>query len=192
MKHKKPVLISSCLTLLFLLILFHNSVFGAIGKAISVGQTLPEFKLDVPGLDAEKKYLGLENDDPFTLAQLPGKLVLVEIFSTTCGTCIKSAPGMNKLFKLIQNDPELKKDLKMMAIGQGDSAKKVGLWRKKFRVKFPLFPDRKREVFKKFGTPGTPYTVLINKSGMVLYAHGGEIKNIEEFIGELKEFNKQQ
>ena len=99
---------------------------------------------------------------------------------------------MNKLFKLIQNDPELKNDLKMMAIGQGDSAKKVGLWRKKFRVKFPLFPDKKRVVFKKFGTPGTPYTVLINKSGKVLYAHGGQIRNIEGFIGELKEFNKQQ
>ena len=99
---------------------------------------------------------------------------------------------MNKLFKLIQSDPELDKDLKMMAIGQGDSAKKVAKWRKKFRVKFPLFPDQKRVVFRKFGTPGTPYTVLIDKSGKVLYAHGGQIKDIEGFIGELKHFNNQQ
>lgn len=97
---------------------------------------------------------------------------------------------MNNLFRLIQNDQDLNNDLKMIGIGQGDSDKRVDGWRKKFRVKFPLFSDREKAVFKKFGSPGTPYTVLVDPNGKVLYAHGGEIQDIEEFFTELKKFQK--
>jgi len=99
---------------------------------------------------------------------------------------------MNNLFKLIEDDKDLNRDLKMLAIGQGDSEKRVDVWREKFRVKFPLFPDRSREVFKKFGSPGTPYTVLVNSKGKVLLVHGGEMKDIDEFFTELKKFQEQQ
>ena len=97
---------------------------------------------------------------------------------------------MNNLFKLIQDDTDLNKDLKMIAIGQGDSEKRMDVWRKKFRVPFPLFSDREKDVFKKFGSPGTPYTVLVDQNGKVLYAHGGEIKDIEEFYTEIKKFHE--
>ncbi len=192
MKQTRSIVISSCVMLLFLLSLSGSPTYaGGFGKAIAVGETVPQFSLDTPKSVKEKKYLGLQNTEPFSLSQLPAKLVLVEIFSTTCGSCKKSAPGMNKLFKFIQNDKKLNNDLKMLAIGQGDSAIKVGAWRKKYNVKFPLFPDQKRIVFRKLGTPGTPYTVLINNSsGKVLYAHGGEIKDIGEFLAELKKFQK--
>jgi peroxiredoxin len=179
--------------LLFLVYLSNSPAHagGGFGKAIAVGETVPHFTLDAPKSVKEQKYLGLQNTEPFSLSQLQAKLVLVEIFSTLCSTCKKSAPGMNKLFKYIQNDKTLNNDLKMLAIGQGDSPAKVGAWRKKYKVKYPLFPDQRRVVFKKFGTPGTPYTVLINNgNGKVLYAHGGQIKDVGEFLAELKGFHK--
>lgn len=192
MKQRWSIVISSCVMLLFFLSLSCSPTFaGGFGKAIAVGEAVPQFSLDAPKSVKEQKYLGLQNTEPFSLSQLPAKLILVEIFSTLCSTCKKSAPGMNKLFKYIQNDKKLSNDLKMIAIAQGDNEAKVGAWRKKYNVKFPLFPDQKRVVFRKFGTPGTPYTVLINNgNAIVLYAHGGQIKDIGEFLGELRKFHK--
>jgi len=86
----------------------------------------------------------------------------------------------------------LRNDIKVVGIGVGDNDKRIGVWKTKLRVPFPLFPDPKRVIHKKFGLPATPYTVLVNNSGKVLYAHGGHIKDIEKFLGLLRKFQKGQ
>lgn len=192
MKQRRVIVISSCLMLFFSVSLYCYPAYGATGKPITVGEILPEFTLTAPGSKEVQQYLGLKDAAPFPLLQVPAKLLLVEIFSTTCTTCMKSAPGMNKLYKFIRNDQILSNDIKMFGIGVGDKEKRINVWRTKFRVPFPLFPDPKRVIHKKFGLPGTPYTVLINHSGKVLYAHGGQIKDIEKFLGTLKKFQKQE
>ncbi len=174
------------------LILAGHSAFGAFGNPITVGKILGEFELKVPKSKSEREYLGLEQGEFFTLSQIPSKLVLIEVFSTLCKVCFKTAPNVNKLFKFIQRDPDLAKNLKMIGVGVGDTDKKVAMWKTQMRVRFPLFSDPNRVAFKKFGGPGTPYTVLIdNRSGKVLYTHLGALDNVEKFLGELKELNKE-
>lgn len=174
------------------LILAGHSAFGAFGNPITVGKILGEFKLKVPKSKSEREYLGLKLDETFTLSQIPSKLVLIEVFSTLCKVCFKTAPNVNKLFKFILRDPDLASNLKMIGVGVGDTDKKVAMWKTQMRVRFPLFSDPKRVAFKKFGGPGTPYTVLIdNRSGKVLFTHGGAINNVEKFLSELKELNEE-
>ncbi|MEE9518228.1 MAG: TlpA disulfide reductase family protein, partial [Candidatus Adiutricales bacterium] len=147
--------------------------------------------LNFPKSKSDREYLGLKQEEPFTLSQIPSKLVLIEVFSTLCKVCFKTAPNVNKLFKFILRDSDLASNLKMIGVGVGDTDKKVAVWKTQMRVRFPLFSDPKRVAFKKFGGPGTPYTVLIdNRSGKVLFTHGGALNNVEEFLGELKEFNE--
>jgi len=187
MGQKKLVLSISCLFLTFFLFFINCTAYGGgFGKAISVGETLPQFTLTAPGSDMEQKYLGLEHNKPFKLSQLPADFVLIEIFSRICLQCLKQAPDMNKLYKFIAQDSDLRNSIKMIGIGQGDTDKKIKVWKTKLRVPFPLFSDPKREVHKKFGSPSTPYTVVINKSGKVLYAHRGVIKDMESMVGRLK------
>lgn len=76
------VSITSCLLLILSLTLIYLPAFGDVGKPISVGETLEEFVLNPPKSAEEREYLGLKNEEPFKLSQLPAKLVLIEIFST--------------------------------------------------------------------------------------------------------------
>ena len=120
MKQRRVIVISSCLMLFFSVSLSCYPAYGAAGKPITVGEILPEFTLTAPGSKEVQQYLGLKDAAPFSLLQVPAKLLLVEIFSTLCTTCMKSAPGMNKLYKFIRNDQLLSNDIKMIGIGVGD------------------------------------------------------------------------
>jgi len=192
MKQGRMVLLSSCLMFLLSLTLSYYPAYGTPEKAITAGEILPEFTLSTPGSKEAQQYLGLTNATPFSISELPAKLCLVEIFSTICTVCIENAPVMNKLYKFIQSDEILCNDIKMLGIGVGDNEKRINVWRTKFRVPFPLFPDPKRVIHKKFGLVATPYTILVNHSGKVLYAHGGHIEDVEKFFVMLKKFQKQQ
>jgi peroxiredoxin len=191
MKHRKRTALFISLPLLLLAVLGALPAHAAFGTPITTGNTLEEFSLTVPKIKSEREYLGVTRKDTFILSHIPSKLVMIEVFSTICSVCVKTAPTMNKLYKYIQNDSDLSGNLKMIGIGQGDTDKKIAVWRKQMRVPFPLFSDPERTAFRKFGSPGTPYTVLIdNTNGKVLLTHSGAIKNLEQFLGELKEFNE--
>jgi hypothetical protein len=66
--------------LMFLSLLCH-SAHAAGTEGIPVGATLPEFKIAGPTAKADQEYLGLKGPEPFVLAQVSGKLVIIEFFS---------------------------------------------------------------------------------------------------------------
>lgn len=72
---------------LLICILFGLTSFPAYAKpskdAIQAGMTMPAFTLPKPMSSGDQKYLGLDSRAPFTISQLPAKLVLIEVFSTT-------------------------------------------------------------------------------------------------------------
>jgi len=84
----------------------------------------------------------------------------------------------------------LGKDIKMMAVGMADNEKKIKVYKKKLKVKFPLIPDENLEVYFKLGRTGTPYMILANKDGKVLWTHAGGVESIEETLKEIREFHK--
>ena len=80
----------------------------------------------------------------------------------------------------------------MFAVSAGNDEKQIGVYKKKFRVFFPVLPDRKLEVYKGLEVPGTPYLLVVNKEGKVLLSHGGVLEDMDPMLKEIREFNKQQ
>ena len=68
---------SACL--FFLLPCF--SAYGAEVVKPAPGTQLPQFIVGVPGSDQVQKYLGLKNNKPFKLANIGGKMVIIEFIS---------------------------------------------------------------------------------------------------------------
>jgi hypothetical protein len=69
------------LLLLAALLVFGFSCFAAHAaerRGIPVCTTLPAFKLQGPTAKADQEYLCLKDSEPFTLAQVCGKLVIIE------------------------------------------------------------------------------------------------------------------
>jgi peroxiredoxin len=172
----------------FALCVLFSPVYGA--KGLPAGATVAEFSMDVPESAEEREYLGLKEGKTFTLSQVSGKLVLVEFYSMYCPVCQRQAPRTNKLYKFIRDDPVLNKDIKVFGVGLTNKQKEIDIYKKTFRVKFPLFADPDKAIADKTGIKDIPLTVLLDKNGKVLLSHLGVIEKMDDFMKEIREIHK--
>jgi hypothetical protein len=96
---------------------------------------------------------------------------------------------VNRLYHLIEEDPELKEDIKFIAIAIGNNAKQAAMYRKKLRVPFPILTDQKGEIWMALEKPGTPTLVLCTQQGKVLAYHQGVIEDLDAFLEEIRELH---
>jgi peroxiredoxin len=145
-----------------------------------------DFSLAAPENDSHRTYLGLETLEPFILNQIQAKVVIIEIFSMYCPICQREAADVNHLFELIQNDPALKDQVKLIGIGAGNSAYEVNFFKENYQIQFPLFSDTNFVIHKKIGEVGTPYFIGIKpdkeKGLEIFYSQSGEISDTEKFL----------
>lgn len=181
------------LVVVCILIVLSSYPYNTYGVTnITSQMSLPQFKLDVSEPAEVKQYLGLKNLKSFAISQIPAKLILIEIFSLYCPICHKQAPIANKLYKFIQQDPRLSKDIKMIGIGAGNNQKEVEVFKTKFRIPFPLFCDPNFDIHKKIGEPRTPFTILVTNKGKVLLTHSGVVEDVDQFLSLIRKFHEQQ
>jgi len=151
-----------------------------------VGGVLPEIILATPANPEHLKYLGLKAAENFTIPQIKAQVVIVEIFSMYCPHCQREAPTVNTLFNKIINDIKFKDKLKLIGIGVGNSEFEVDVFRKNYKIAFPLFADADFKIHKMIGEVRTPYfiAVKINPDGThrVIYSKLGGIKNVAKFL----------
>jgi thiol-disulfide isomerase/thioredoxin len=168
--------------------LFLTIVFPALAanKPPQKGEVLPAINLPAPKNPDEKNYLGLSGSGTFKISQIKAKVVIVEIFSMYCPYCQKDAPGVNELYRLIENNPDTKNKIKIIGIGAGNSSYEVEVFRKTYNVLFPLFPDKDFTIHKACGEVRTPYfmVVKINEDGthQIVHAQLGEYPGAEPFL----------
>lgn len=154
-----------------------------------VGGKLPEMTLGAPKDSADKAYLGLSGSGAFMIPMIRAKTVVVEIFSMYCPYCQKEAPNVNRVYERIEADPTLKGKIKLIGIGAGNSAFEVGIFKKKYNVPFPLFPDGDFALHKLLGEVRTPYFlgIKINPDGShrVIHSRLGAFEGAERFLDEI-------
>ena len=163
-----------------------SSSIHAADKPPQKGESLPAINLPIPKSPDEKNYLGLSGGGSFKIPQIKAKAVIIEIFSMYCPYCQKDAPGVNELYTLIENDPDLKKKVKLIGIAAGNTPFEVDVYRKNYTVPFPLFPDQDFTIHKACGEVRTPYFIVvrINEDGSHLIVHSqlGEYPGAKPFL----------
>jgi len=158
----------------------------AADKAPEKGEVLPVMNLPIPKNPAEKGYLGLSGDGLFKIPQIKANVVIVEIFSMYCPYCQKDAPGINQLYNLIENNPDLKNKIRLIGIGAGNSSYEVEVFKKTYTVPFPLFPDKDFTIHKACGEVRTPYFMVVkindNKTHQIVHSQLGGYPGAETFL----------
>ena len=108
-----------------------------------------------------------------------------------CPHCQREAPVVNEFYGLLEKDISLKKDVRLIGIGIGNTPFEVEVYRKKSNVLFPLFADDDFQLQKiskdQFRTP--TFIVAGIGSGAtlkILDVHVGPIKNVAEFLTSVK------
>jgi peroxiredoxin len=180
---KKIVILLAVMSILLLGLGFPGL---AANKPPEKGEVLPVINLPIPKNPVEKGYLGLSGDGFFKIPQIKANVVIVEIFSMYCPYCQKDAPGVNQLYNLIDNNPDLKNKIKLIGIGAGNSSYEVEVFKKTYTVPFPLFPDKDFTIHKACGEVRTPYFMVVkindNKTHQIVHSQLGGYPGAEPFL----------
>jgi peroxiredoxin len=130
-----------------------------------VGGSAPEFKLE--NVDGENVSLKDE------LGKGP---VLLSFWATWCKPCIEELTKYKDLY-----DNYKDKGLKVLAISIDDerTVAKVKPFVKSKKYPFTILLDSNSDVARKYYAQNIPYTVLLDKTGNMVYTHLGYMKGDE-------------
>lgn len=146
---------------------------------LGVGERHPEiltFAFPSPEVPEHQAYLALgENQNTVAMADLGKDFFLVEIVGVYCPVCHTQAPDMLRLYQRIQRDPALEGRLAMVAVAAGATPMEIAHLHRTWRFPFPILQDGDYSLHKLIGEPDTPYTVILDRDGTVLYTHLGRM-----------------
>jgi len=174
--------------LTIIILLFSILTFSALpaNKPPGKGEPLPVVNLPIPKSPDEKNYLGLSGSGSFKIPQIKARIVIIEIFSMYCPYCQKDAPGVNELYRLIENNSDIKNKIKLIGIGAGNSSYEVEVFKKTYNVPFPLFPDKDFTIHKACGEVRTPYFMVVKINGdgshQIVHAQLGDYPGAQTFL----------
>ncbi|MFA7239021.1 MAG: TlpA disulfide reductase family protein [Sulfuricellaceae bacterium] len=117
--------------------------------------------------------LKLEDVDgkPRNLAELRGKVVLVNFWATWCPPCRREMPSMQRLY---QSLPKERFEILAVNIGEDDGTVFAFTGTLEPSPTFPLLLDRDSGALRKWPVKGLPTSFIIDKKGrMALRAVGG-------------------
>jgi peroxiredoxin/YHS domain-containing protein len=122
-------------------------------------------ELNATGLDGKK----------VALADLKGKVVLIDFWATWCKPCVKSMPAVDKIYAA-------RKDQGFVALGLSidEDTKKVAPFLKKKPVSYPILLDAAKEpTWAAYRVKAVPAMFLVDRSGQIVAQWTGEPKMAE-------------
>ena len=124
---------------------------AAPGFAVDPGATAPDFRLPQLGKDAA---LGL--------ADMRGKVVLVDFWASWCGPCRESLPQYQKLYTELSRS-----DFEIVAVNLDEELADAKKFLAAHPVTYPIVLDPAGEVPKAYGLIGMPTSYLVDRNGVV-------------------------
>jgi hypothetical protein len=161
------------------------------------GDLFPQCRLAVLQKGKDAAYLGIAPGSRyFSLSDITGDYVLVEVYNEMCTLCLAELPNINRLLGLVNEDPHLKGRITLLGLGAGSTKRAVAKFRKKKGYDLLLFADEKWKIFGLLGKPMLPVLYLLKKDGKkglrIMWRHAGGIGNPEDFLEHLKRYVNQE
>ena len=179
---------------------FLISAIAAVATLLSGCATAPEpsaaeRRLGVPESADERQYLGLLGDAPtFELQGIHCEVLVIDCFDMYCHICQSGAKHVNELYRLTQ-ERGLGASVKFVGLGLGDTPLEVSTYKEKFKVPFPVFPDRRSAVARQFGPVKLPNLIILRKQGdglEVIHTSSGPLLHPSEVMDQIQSTLKQE
>ncbi len=127
-----------------------------IVQAVELNQLAPDFTL---------KSMSGEN---LRLEEFRGKVVLINFWASWCGPCRQEMPILDRIHQRYKPT-----GFSVLGINVESDPRKARKIAERVGVAFPLVLDQSQTVSKAFDVQAMPYTVLLDRDGMVRYIHAG-------------------
>jgi peroxiredoxin len=113
-----------------------------------VGKPAPEFTL--PDLEGR----------PVSLAELHGKVVILNFWATWCPPCLDEMPSLERLHVALAS-----KGVAIVAVSVDERFSDIGKFVEKYRVTFTVLHDEGKKVSRKYQTFKYPETYILDRDG---------------------------
>ena len=160
-------------------------------EKMRVGKIYPEITLGELADVHARQYLGVEDAEQVVLQRIASRLVVIDVLNILCPDCHKNIPKLNRLYNIIENDPDLKSDIRIIAIAAGNDEKQIKLFSDQYNIRFPVFADPADDVYYRLGAVGPPGLIITESAGEVRYIHEGVIKDFDGLLKTLRDIHRQ-
>ncbi len=110
----------------------------------------------------------LGNAAPLRLADLQGRIVLVNFWATWCEPCEREMPAMERLYALLSRE-----DFELVAVAIDEQVDEVRAFQDRYRLSFPIVLDSDQSIYRAYQTMGVPESLLIDRSGRIIERYVG-------------------
>ena len=177
-----------CQIVICSLILFLPRTGAALGYNPAKQFEKANITLPAPASTQSEKYLGLDSMKPFKVSNIKAKVVVIEFMSALCDYCSYNARMMNEVYKMIQENPQLAPNAKVIAIGIGNSDAELNAFKEEHDVHYPMLNDANGSIGTAMGNLRTPTILIVStQTGKVLYCHVGLIWSSDWFVSKVED-----
>jgi peroxiredoxin len=135
-----------------------------------INQPAPGFEL----MDIEGKKV--------KLADLKGKVVLIDFWATWCGPCRQEMPLLDDLFNRYE-----RVGFTLLGVNIDDDSQRAIDMMRELGVNFPVLFDATKDVSKLYNVNAMPVTVILDREGNVRHVHQGYKPGYEEkYLNEVR------
>ena len=130
------------------------------------------------------KLKGLDGT-PHDLAQLRGRVVLINFWATWCPPCRREMPSMERLSQALKGEA-----FSVLAVDVGEDGDTIDAFTSQFDTapSFPILLDTRSKVMQAWKVAGLPTTFLIDRQGrIVASAIGGREFDHSEMVETIRE-----
>lgn len=153
---------------------------------VKVGQNLSELTFNAPYTLEEQTYLGITDQQNFTLNDLDADFFLIEVVGAYCPVCHAQSTEINHLFNRIIRDEKLGQRMLMFSVSPGSTKMEIEYLKSTWNAPYPILEDYDYVFHKALGNPDTPFTLIVSQDGMVHYAHLGRIPELSVFLEKIR------
>lgn len=138
-----------------------------IGKTYSLGDVLYDFSVTD------------SNGVTYTLSEIlqEKEMVMLNFWATWCTPCKQEFPAMNNAYIAYQDKIEI------LAISTTDSRSNVAGYKASSGLTFPMasYADCSVDLVQAFGVSSIPHTIMVDRYGVVSFAHVGSMTEMQDF-----------
>ena len=154
-----------------------KKMISALAFCLFASACTPSAQANGNGAPAAPDFTGINhwiNSEPLDMAQLRGKVVLVEFWTYSCINCIHVMPYVKQWHQSYHDQGLVVVGVHTPEYGYEKIQGNVEAAVKRFGITYPVAQDNGYQTWNAYGNRYWPALYLIDQSGRVVYQHFGE------------------